>query len=41
MSSVIESMTAQRAPVGVFAPRSSAAAAFDTLWRTIERRLAG
>ncbi len=41
MSSVIESMTAQRAPVGVFAPRSSAATAFDTLWRTIERRLAG
>jgi len=40
MSSQIESMTVTRAPVGAFAPRSTAAAAFDGLWRTIEHRLA-
>ncbi|VXC60695.1 Chromosome partitioning protein ParA [Sphingomonas sp. T1] len=40
MSSVIEAMTVQRAAVGAFAPRSTAAAAFDQLWRTIEHRLA-
>lgn len=40
MSSMIEAMTVHRAAVGAFAPRSTAAAAFDTLWRTIERRLA-
>ncbi len=39
MASVIEAMAARRAPLATFAPRSPAALAFATLWRTIERRL--
>ncbi len=40
MASAIESMAVKRAPVGVFAPKSSAAQAFADLWRRIEHRLA-
>ncbi len=40
MASAIEGMTAKREPVGVTAPRSTAAAAFADLWRAIERRIA-
>lgn len=36
--SIIESMGVHRAPVGVFAPRSSAAEAFGALWAEIEER---
>jgi hypothetical protein len=36
--SVIENMGIERAPVGVFAPRSDAAAAFDALWMEVVRR---
>ncbi|MES2097753.1 MAG: AAA family ATPase [Pseudomonadota bacterium] len=39
MASVVEQMAARRAPLGAFAPRSAAAAAFSTLWQTIEMRL--
>lgn len=38
MASAVENATAQRVPVGESAPRSPAAAAFATLWRTIEQR---
>lgn len=41
MASVIETMAAKRMPVGAFAPRTPAAAAFAGLWQAIERRLAG
>jgi chromosome partitioning protein len=40
MASAIELATLQRAPVGITAPRTKAAAAFTDLWRAIERRLA-
>lgn len=40
MASVVEAAAAERLPLGVFAPRSPAAAAFGHLWRRIERRLA-
>ena len=40
MASVIESITVERAPVGVVAPRSAAAQAFAGLWQAVERRLA-
>lgn len=40
MASVIESMAARQAPVGGFAPRSTAAQAFAQLWQAIERALA-
>jgi hypothetical protein len=33
-------MAARRAPLGSFAPRTTAALAFAALWRTIEQRLA-
>ncbi len=39
MASMIEAMSVRRAPVGAFAPRSPAAAAFADLWRGIEHRL--
>lgn len=40
MASVIETIAEHRAPVGVIAPRSAAAAAFASLWRIVETRLA-
>lgn len=40
MASVVERMGDRRAPLGQFAARSPAAQAFDSLWRTIEQRLA-
>jgi chromosome partitioning protein len=36
--SIIEYMGVKRAPVGVFAPKSSAAAAFSALWRELATR---
>jgi chromosome partitioning protein len=41
MASLVEAMGQHRAPVGAFAPRSTAARAYADLWRVIERRLAG
>nr|WP_277349281.1 ParA family protein [Sphingomonas sanguinis] len=41
MASLVEAMGQHRAPVGAFAPRSSAAKAYTDLWRLIEKRLAG
>jgi chromosome partitioning protein len=38
-ASIIERMSAQRAPVGAFAPRSAAAKAFSALWSDISDRL--
>ena len=35
--SLIEQMGVHRAPVGLFAPNSQAAALFDTLWTEINR----
>lgn len=40
MASVVESMAARRRPLGAFAGRSPAGAAFADLWQAIERRLA-
>jgi chromosome partitioning protein len=40
MASLIEQVTARRAPVGSFAARSAGAQAFAGLWQAIERRLA-
>jgi len=40
MASAVENAAAKRLPVGVFAPRTPAAAAFADLWRRIEKRLA-
>ncbi|MDR6851488.1 cellulose biosynthesis protein BcsQ [Sphingomonas sp. BE123] len=40
MASMVEAMAVRRAPVGVFAPRSPATAAFAALWQAIELRLA-
>lgn len=40
MASMIEQVTARRAPVGTFAARSAGAQAFAQLWQAIERRLA-
>ena len=40
MASVVEQMTARRAPVGAFAGRTAAGQAFAGLWQTIEKRLA-
>ncbi|MGN6817064.1 MAG: ParA family protein [Sphingomonas sp.] len=40
MASVVERRGDRRAPLGQFAARSPAAHAFDSLWRTIEQRLA-
>lgn len=40
MASVVEQMAVRRAPIGESAPRSPAQAAFASLWRTIEARLA-
>jgi cellulose biosynthesis protein BcsQ len=39
MASLIEQVTARRAPVGSFAPRSAGSTAFAHLWQAIERRL--
>jgi cellulose biosynthesis protein BcsQ len=39
MASAIEQVTARRAAVGAFAPRSAGAQAFAQLWQAIERRL--
>ena len=39
-ASLIEQVTARRAPIGSFAPRSAGAAAFSQLWQAIERRIA-
>ena len=36
--SIIENMGIERAPVGVFAPRSDATATFDTLWMEVVLR---
>jgi len=41
MASLVEAMGEHRAPLGAFAPRSSAAQAYVDLWRSVERRLAG
>jgi len=41
MASLVEAMGQHHAPVGAFAPRSTAARAYADLWRVIERRLAG
>lgn len=38
MASVVEAAAANRMPIGAFAPRSPAAAAFAHLWRRIEQR---
>lgn len=38
--SAIEQMATERAPVGAFAPRSTAAEAFAVLWRGVEKRIA-
>jgi cellulose biosynthesis protein BcsQ/uncharacterized protein YjbK len=38
-ASVIEQMGVQRRPVGVYAPRSEAAAAYERLWRAVCERL--
>lgn len=40
MASAIESMAVRRAPLGAFAPRSPATAAFARLWQQVEARLA-
>ena len=40
MASAIEQMAIRRAPIGAFAPRSTAAGAFAEVWRAVERRLA-
>ena len=40
MASLIEQVTARRAPVGTFAARSAGAQAFAQLWQAIERRIA-
>ncbi|WP_404371205.1 ParA family protein [Sphingomonas sp. MMS24-J45] len=40
MASLIEQVTARRAPVGSFAAKSAGAQAFARLWQAIERRLA-
>jgi chromosome partitioning protein len=40
MASAVEQMSVQRAPIGHFAPRSAAAAAYLGLWKGIERKLA-
>lgn len=40
MASLIEQVTARRAPVGSFAARSAGAQAFAQLWQAIERRIA-
>ncbi len=40
MTSVVESMTVRRAPVGSFAGKSPSGQAFALLWQAIERRLA-
>ena len=40
MASMIEQVTARRAPVGTFAGKSAGAQAFAQLWQAIERRLA-
>ena len=40
MASLIEQVTARRAPVGTFAAKSAGAQAFAQLWQAIERRLA-
>jgi chromosome partitioning protein len=40
MASMIEQMAARRAPIGSFAPRAAASAAFAQLWQAIEKRLA-
>ena len=39
MASAVEQMAARQQPVGVFAPASAAAQAFDRLWAGIEARL--
>lgn len=41
MASVVEAAAANRLPIGAFAPRSPAAAAFAHLWRRIEKRRGG
>lgn len=40
MASTVEQMGIRRAPIGAFAPRSPAAAAFAVLWRAVEAWLA-
>jgi cellulose biosynthesis protein BcsQ len=40
MASAVEQMSARRAPLGTFAPRSSAGLAVSQLWQGIERKLA-
>ncbi len=40
MASAVEAMGQHRAPLGSFAPRSTAAKAYAQLWQAIERRLA-
>ena len=40
MASAIEAMTAARAPVGTYAPRTPAAAAIGALWRAVEKAVA-
>lgn len=38
-ASVVERMGTERAPLGAFAPRSAAAAAYESLWGDVARRL--
>jgi chromosome partitioning protein len=40
MASAVEQMAVRRAPIGAFAPRSTAGDAFSLLWQGIERKLA-
>jgi cellulose biosynthesis protein BcsQ len=40
MASAIEAMTAARAPVGTYAPRTPGAVAIGTLWRAVEKAVA-
>lgn len=39
MSSAVEKMADQKAPIGVYAPRSSAAGAFLNLWQLVEPKV--
>jgi chromosome partitioning protein len=40
MASAVEQMAVRRMPIGVYAPRSAAAIATETLWQGVEKKLA-
>jgi len=40
MASIVETMAAERRPVGAFAPRTAGAKAFGQLWQAVEKRVA-